>query len=316
MRAALYDRYGTPDVLYAGTVPMPHQRTGEVLVQVHAASVNSIDAIVRAGKLRLFTGRKFPRRTSLDFAGEIVAAGESSSGFEVGERVWGTLPRGTWGSAAEFVSVSTKCIVRSPKGVDLTFAAALPVVGATALIALREVAKLQPRESLLVRGASGGVGMSAVQLGRAMGAKVTGIASAAHLAFVEELGADRVLDYSATLPGQLGSYDVIFDTVGSELPSYRRHLATGGRMITVAIDAKAPVPALLYLAASTVFGGRRVRFFSADFSAGILSDLTTYVEAGAIRPVIDTVYPLSEIGAAHRAVEKGGRLGKQIVALV
>jgi len=214
------------------------------------------------------------------------------------------------------VSVPAKCIVRSPKGVDLTLAAALPVVGATALIALRDVAKLQPGQSLLVRGAGGGVGMSAVQLGRAMGARVTGIASAANAAFVEKLGAERVFDYATTAASGLGSFDVILDTVGSELASYRRHLVPGGRMIAVAIDAKAPVSAILYIAASTVFGGQRVRFFSAVFSSSILSDLATYVEAGAIRPIIDTVYPLAEISAAHRAVEKGGRRGKQIVALV
>ena len=316
MKAALYDRYGAPDVLYAGSVPMPQVKMGEVLVRVHAASVNSIDTIVRDGKLRLFTGRKFPRGTSIDFAGEVVSAGDNKSGFEVGERVWGTLPRGKWGSAAEFVSVPAKCIVRSPKGVDLTAAAALPVVGATALIALQDVAKLQPGQSLLVRGASGGVGMCAVQLGHAMGARVTGIASTANVAFVEELGAERVSDYATTTASDLGSFDVILDTVGSELASYRRLLAPGGCMIAVAIDGKAPVSALLYVAASIVFGKRRVRFFSAVFSPRILSDLATYVEAGAIRPIIDTVYPLAEISAAHKAVEKGGRRGKLVVALV
>jgi Zn-dependent alcohol dehydrogenase len=100
MRAALYDRYGAPDVLYEGDVPTPTLIPGEILVRVHAASVNSIDTIVRAGKLRLFTGGKFPQRTALDFAGEIFALGAKTSGFQVGNRVWGVLPRGKCGSAA------------------------------------------------------------------------------------------------------------------------------------------------------------------------------------------------------------------------
>jgi NADPH:quinone reductase-like Zn-dependent oxidoreductase len=316
MRAARYDRYGAPDVLYEGSVPVPTYTHEEILVRVHAASVNSIDTAVRAGKLRIFTGRKFPRGTSLDFAGEISAVGAKTTGFQVGDRVWGALPLGKWGSAAEFITVPEEYLALSPTGVDLTLAAALPVVGATALIALRKIAKLQPGENLLVRGASGGVGMVAVQLGHALGANVTGLASSANLAFVGELGADRTFDYATTQPGELGSFDVILDAVGSELRRYRRLLAPKGRMITIAIDPKAPVAALLYLAADAVFGGRRVRFFSAKVSAEILNDLTSYVETGAIRPVVDTVYPLSEISAAHGALEKGGRRGKQIVALL
>ena len=234
----------------------------------------------------------------------------------MGNRVWGVLPRGTWGSAAEFVSVPPECLALSPKGISREHAAALPTVGATALIALREVAKLQRGERLLIRGANGGVGVAAVQLGHALGANVTGLASSANLVFVREFGADRAFDYATTAPSELGKFDVILDTVGKRLAEYRRLLTPKGRMITIAIDSKAPISALMFIAASTVFGGQRVRFFGAKFSAEILNDLTSSVEAGALRPVVDTIYPLSEIRAAHTALEKGGRRGKQIVTLL
>ena len=315
MKAALYNRYGGPDVLYEGTVPIPVRKPGEILVRVHAAGVNSIDTVVRAGKLRLFTGSKVPHRTCLDFAGEVVAAPAMMSSLRVGDRVWGALPRGKWGSAAEFVSVPEECVALTPKGISFVLAAALPTVGATALIALRDVAKLRRGERLLIRGASGGVGGSAVQIAKALDADVTGLASEANLPFVQELGADRALDYATSLPTGLGLFDVILDTVGSNLPDYRRLLAPKGRMITVAIDSHAPISALLYIAASSLFGGRRVRFFGAKVSKHILDDLTILIEAHALRPVVDKVYSLSEASGAHSALEKGGRRGKQIIAV-
>jgi len=315
MKAALYDRYGGPEVLYEGTVPLPVRKNGEILLRVHAAGVNSIDTMVRAGKLRLFTGWKAPHRTCVDFAGEVVAVPAMMSDLRVGDRVWGALPRGQWGSAAEFVSVPEECVALTPKGMSCEVAAALPTVGATALIALRDVANLRRGERLLIRGASGGVGISAVQIGKAFDADVTGLASAANLSFIRALGADRALDYATCVPVSLGRFDVILDTVGTALPAYRRLLAPGGRMVTVAIDSHAPVSALLYIAASTVFGSRRVRFFGAKASARILNDLSLLVEKCALRPVVNQVHLLPEASAAHRAVENGGRCGKQIIKL-
>lgn len=315
MKAARYDKYGGPEVLYEGTIPVPAHKPGKVLVRVHAASVNGIDLIVRAGTLRLLTGRAFPRGTGLDFAGEVAASGTEPPQFQVGDHVWGLMPHGKLGSIAEFVSVSPNQIARSPKGVDSIQAAALPDVGSTALIALRDIAKLKAGKKLLVRGASGGVGSVGVQLGREIGAVVTALAGASSLDFVRELGADRAFDYAATQPADLGSFDVIFDTVGSEGSVYRRLLAPSGRMIVICPDPKHPVASFLYILASVVFGARRVRFFSADPQTNVLAALASFVESGVIRPLVDTVYPVSGIADAHRAFAQGGRRGKQIIRL-
>ncbi|MFE2757058.1 NAD(P)-dependent alcohol dehydrogenase [Actinosynnema sp. NPDC059335] len=306
MRAALFDRYGPPDVLYEGEVPEPVPRPGEVVVRVHAVSVNGGEVLGRSGRLKLLLGPKFPKRVGIDFAGEVV----SGPGYEPGAHVWGGLPRGRFGSAAEYLALSPRQLAPSPAGLDLVRAAALPGVGTTAITALRDRARLRPGERLLVRGASGGVGSVAVQLGKAYGAHVTALAGKRNLDFVrEELGADEAVDYR-TDPADLGRFDVVLDTHGSALPAYRRLLGPGGRMVGIAFRSAGDVG---YLLASAVFGSRRVRFFSGNPETELFADLTALVERGAIRPVVDTVHPLSAIADAHRALEAGGVRGKHVI---
>lgn len=315
MRAALYDSYGPPEVLYEGRVPVPVRGTGEVLVRVHAASVNGGELYGRAGKVRLVTGRRFPQRTGIDFAGEVAEVDPSVTGLSEGDRVWGILPRGRggFGSAAEYVSVRPRQIAYAPGNVTLTEAASLPAGGTTSLTALRDKARLRAGERLLVRGASGGVGSVAVQLGKALGAHVTGLAGAKNLDFVRELGADEVLDHRAVELSELGPYDVIMDTVGSEHRALRRLLAPGGRLVSIAFDIHHPVRGLGYILASTVHGSRRVRFFSGNPKHDLFAELTAYVERGDLRPVVDTVHSLADIAAAHRALEAGGVRGKHVI---
>ncbi|MFC7891861.1 NAD(P)-dependent alcohol dehydrogenase [Streptomyces sp. NPDC057381] len=315
MRAVMYDRFGGPEVLYVGKVPKPEPGPGEVLVRVRATSVNGGELLARAGRVRLVTGRRFPQRTGLDFAGEVVALGAAVTGPAVGDRVWGIMPRASgFGSAAEYVAVRPRQLGRVPNGLDLVEAAALPA-GTTAITALRDKARLRPGERLLVRGAAGGVGHVAVQLGKMTGAHVTGLARADNLALVRGLGADEVHDYRATGPAGLGRYDVVLDTVGKDLAAHRRLLTPGGRMVSIAFDIERPVASLGYFLASAVHGRRRVRFFSGDPRTALFNDLAAHVTDGSIRPVVDTVFPLEEIGAAHRALEAGGVRGKFVVRI-
>lgn len=307
MRAALFDRYGPPEVLYEGTAPDPLVEPGHVLVRVHAASVNGGELMARSGRLKVLLGRRFPKRTGIDFAGEVV----SGPGFEPGTAVWGGLPRGRFGSAAEYVAVHPRQLAPSPAGLDLVQAAALPGVGTTAITALRDRARLRRGERLLVRGASGGVGSVAVQLGKAYGAHVTALAGGGNLDFVRGLGADEAIDYRVD-PADLGSFDVVLDTYGSTPHAYRRTLAPGGRMVGIAFRSAADIG---YLLASAVHGARRVRFFSGNPTSGLFADLTALVESDAIRPVVQAVHPLADIAAAHRALEAGGVRGKHVVRI-
>ncbi|MBR8643737.1 NAD(P)-dependent alcohol dehydrogenase [Streptomyces tuirus] len=312
MRAALFDRYGLPDVLYEGKVPVPVIEPGEVLVRVRAASVNGADVAARAGKLRLVTGRRFPKRSGIDFAGEVAEVGSSVTGIHEGRQVWGLLGR-KFGSAAEYVAVKPRQIAPAPANLTPDQAVSLLAGGATGLTGLRDKAHVKTGERLLVRGASGGVGSVAVQIGKLLGARVTALAGAQNLDFVRDLGADEALDYRTTGPSDLGPYDVILDTVGTEHPAYRRLLAPGGRMIAIAFDYDRITASLGYVAASAVHGPRRVRLFSGNPTTSMLADLTRHAEAGTLRPVVDTVRPLTEIAEAHRALEAGGVRGKHVI---
>jgi NADPH:quinone reductase-like Zn-dependent oxidoreductase len=311
MRAAEYDRYGVPGVLQ---VPRPQVEPGQALVRVHASSVNPIDTIVRSGALSFRTGKKFPKRSGIDFAGEVVEIASDVSDFKIGDRVWGVMPltieRGFGqGSAADFVTIETSRLTASPKNLPSTEAASISSVGAVAIITLRDKAKLQPGERLLIRGAAGGVGCMAVQLGKALGAHVTVLASARDLEFLQDLGATEALDYRTTTPSSLKPFDVILDLVGTDLGTYRHLLSDHGRMFCLAQNARS----LAYIMVSKIFGSKQVQTFNATPMEDTMSDLTAYVDDGSIRPVIHSIYDLDNITAAHFSLEKEGGRGKRVV---
>ncbi|WP_246610359.1 NAD(P)-dependent alcohol dehydrogenase [Nonomuraea rhizosphaerae] len=307
MQLVTFDRYGPPEVLSVTTGPVPRPRPGEVLVRVRAVSVNGGELAMRAGRLRPFTGNRFPKRVGIDLVGEVAEPGGSR--FAAGDLVWGLTGR-RMGSAAQYVAVRADRLDHVPAGLDAVRAAALPA-GTTAITALRDKAALAPGERLLVRGASGGVGHVAVQLGKAMGAHVTALAGAANLDLVKELGADEAIDYRA--PGRLGRYDVVLDTVGSDLPAFHRLLTPRGRMVAIAFDLDRPARSLGFIAAHAARRRRWVRFFSGNPTTPLFAELGRWVTAGAIRPQVDRVFPLSEVAAAHRTLEQGGVRGKIVI---
>ncbi len=313
MRAAQFETYGPPEVLRIHEVTRPEPETGAVLVEVHACSVNPYDTVVRSGKLRFLPGFRLPLGTGLDFAGRVSATGSQVTDFAVGDRVWGTVPvtgRHKTGAAAEYVSVPAERLARCPATLDDVQAAALAVVGTTALIALSEKVRLKRGERILIRGAAGGVGAAAVQLAHAMGAQVTALASSRDAEFVSGLGADTVFDYTSVRPEDLPAFDVIFDAAGTSLGRFRRRLAVGGRMVTVNFGSLA---ALFTIGLSTVFGRKRVRTFSADPKRRELEAIAQYVQSGSLQPNVGRVFALDQIVAAHTAVETRSSRGKVVL---
>jgi NADPH:quinone reductase-like Zn-dependent oxidoreductase len=273
--------------------------------------VNGLGTIVRAGGLRIVTGRRFPLGVGLDFAGVVSATGADIQQYRVGDRVWGTvqpLKRHSVGAAAEYVVVPADRIGPAPSDISPVETASLVVAGTTALLALRDTLHLAKGERLLVRGAAGGVGTAAVQA-HAMGGHVTALCRDRHTEALRELGADEVLDYGTTTPDRLGPFDAILDTVGSDLNSYRRRLTREGRMATIALSASS----MAAIAASSVHGPRRIRTLSSNPDTALLRDLAAYVASGELRPVIDSFRPLTDIASAHQAFERGGVVGKQVV---
>jgi len=314
MRAALFDRYGGPHVLYIGEVPVPAPSQRQAIVRVEASSINGGEVAGRRGDLRLLTSRRFPKRTGVDFVGTVVGNVESTTEhLPVGTRVWGTVDdAGAHGAQAGYVVVEPSRYAAAPQGLTSTEAASLLAGGTTALRGIRDLAGLRPGERLLVRGAAGGVGSVAVQLGKHLGAHVTGLASPSSADFVRAQGADVVVDY-ATPPEQLGLYDVIFDTRGTELGAFRRRLAPRGRMVTVVPDLRRPLRSLGRLQLERLRRTRTLRIFFGDPDRGLVDEVTRLVDAGALRPVLDTVVPLDEIVAAHARLERGGVRGKVVV---
>ncbi|WNV88264.1 NAD(P)-dependent alcohol dehydrogenase [Umezawaea sp. Da 62-37] len=314
MKAAQITGFGSPDVLRVNEVARPTPAAGEVLVSVGASSVNGHDTIVRAGGLKIVSGRRFPIGTGLDFAGVVDAVGDGVQGFAVGDRVWGTVhprERHAVGGAAEYVVVPANRLGAAPQGLSSVEAAALVVGGVTALIALRDTVRVAAGERVLVRGAAGGVGSAAVQLAHAMGGHVTALARDRHADVLRGLGADVVLDYGTAAAEAIGPFDVVVDAVGADLNRFRRRLAPGGRMVTVGLSPGG----LVEVAASVVHGSRRIRAFSANPDTALLDDVAGYVASGALRPVVDGVFPLDGIALAHQAFERGGVVGKQVVSV-
>lgn len=306
MRAIVYDRYGPPEVLHEANVPKPVPGPGEVLVRVRAVSVNGGELAMRSGKLLPFSGKRFPKRIGVDLVGEVVEPGTSR--FAAGDLVWACGRR--MGTAAEYHTMAADRLDHVPAGLDPASAASL-LAGSTAITALRDKAHLKPGERLLVRGATGGVGFVATQLGKAMGAHVTGLTSAKNLELARELGADVALDYRD--PGELGKFDVILDTVGRDLGAFRRLLTPSGRMVSIAFDLDRPARTVGYIAANSLRPARWVRAFSGNPRADLLAELGRWVNAGLVRPLVDRVFPFEETAGAHRVLEEGGVRGKVVV---
>ena len=317
MRAAQYRRYGNPDVIEIVDVSVKPPNAGEVLVRVRASSVNGGEAAMRAGLMRMLTGRSFPRGIGIDFAGEIVGVGDGLDAAQIGAHVWGMLrnrdiirQKEAAGTAAEFVTVDAATLAPLPKTLEFGQAVSL-LAGNAALVSLRDRAALKKGERLLVRGGTGGVGFVGVQLGHVLGAEVTTLVSAANIPVAQQIGADVALDHRETTAADLGPFDVIFDTVGSDMASYRRLLSKGGRMVT--LGANPPLQGFAAILASSFAGSRRIQYFLAEPTPSLLRDYADLIDDGRIRPLIASEHSLADIAAAHRAFERGGVPGKHVV---
>jgi NADPH:quinone reductase-like Zn-dependent oxidoreductase len=321
MKAAGRDRYGPADVVRVDDVPTPVPGGDEVLVRVQAAVVGVVDSVAREGSpryARVYFGLLRPRFPVLgsDFAGRVEADGPAVTRFAVGDEVFGTLaPR--FGAHAEFVCLSQDAAL-ALKPVRLTSAQAAALVDATALVFLRDKAHLASGQSVLINGASGSVGTSAVQLARHCGAQVTGVCSGGNTDLVARLGAHTVLDYTAVdFTRAASTYDVVFDVAGrSSFVRSRRVLRRGGVYLTT----EASPAILLQMAWTARFGARKamVAFTGLRDAAAKRADLTYLAglaDAGEVVPVVDTCYPLTDIADAYRHVDRGHKRGNVIVTM-
>jgi NADPH:quinone reductase-like Zn-dependent oxidoreductase len=321
MKAAVYTQYGGPEVVSIRDIPVPQPGKGEILVRVGAAGVTTADWRLRAaafpGAISMIAGRLMfgifrPRKKVLgsEYAGTVVKTGEGVTEFAEGDRVFGF----SWGgSHAEYaVAKAEGAVYHTPDTLSDAEATSLPFGAMCALEFLDRFAQVKPGERVLVVGASGGVGVYAVQIAKALGAEVTAVASAGREDLVRSLGADRFVDYRVTDPASLsGPFDVVFDTIGVlDYPAAATMLARGGRFVP------------LNFGLGDVRHSRRARRnghsvilkVNGDSKEG-LRRMTRMIAEGKLRPVIDRVYPFAEIRAAYAHVESRSRKGAVVLSI-
>ncbi|WP_405217652.1 NAD(P)-dependent alcohol dehydrogenase [Agrococcus sp. Ld7] len=313
MRAVIVDRYGPPAVARITELPSPVPRPDQVLVRVAAAAVTSGDARIRAASFpagmslpgRLALGVRGPRNRVLGIvvSGTVAAVGQAVTAFAVGDEVAG-MTGARMGTHAELVAVEAKRLVRKPGGIPHDAAAAAIFGGATALHFLHAVADLLPGQDVLVIGASGAVGTSAVQLARIAGGRVTGVASDRNVALLHRLGVDEHVDYGTTDPVSLGQrFDVIIDAVGTLTPASARALVREGG---TAVLAAASLWQMLQARGPVKVG-------PAPGSPALVERLLPLLERGELDPVIQQTLPLADIAEAYRIVDSGRKVGNIVV---
>ena len=309
MRALRYHRYGPASVLALEDAPAPLCPRGGVLVSVESAALNPKDVVVRSGRFVPFSGWRFPKTAGLDFAGRVVAS--RTPAFTEGQRVFGFLNTLTArrGTLAELVACAATEVAPLPESVRADDAAAVALAGLTALQALRDDAGLRPDQRILIHGASGGVGTLAVQIGRLLGARVETVTSAANVPLCAELGAHATWTYPEHAWRGAGPYDVIFDVFGTlNFAQSRAALTPRGRFVstlpTIGRLARDLASRWAHQQARVVV----VRPRRADFDT-----LSAWLSSGDLRAVIDSVFDLTDFGAAFARLESKRTRGKIVV---
>jgi NADPH:quinone reductase-like Zn-dependent oxidoreductase len=322
----VYTKYGPPDVLELKEVAKPTPKDNEVLVKIHAASVNPLDWHYLRGTpfpIRLISGLLKPKRKILgaDIAGQIEAVGRGVKQFQPGDEVFGDIGNCGLGAFAEYVCVSEDAALGlKPAGTTFEEAATVPLAAVSALQGLRDKGQIQSGQKVLINGASGGVGTFAVQIAKSFGVEVTGVCSTRNVDMVRSIGADQVIDYTKEDFSQNGQhYDLIVDNVGNRSVSdYKRVLSTKG--ICVIIGYSSPPLLLQHMFQGlwiSITGSNKIGLMGeAKANKKDLDFLKELLHSGKVKPVIDRRYPLSELSEAIRYLEEGHARGKVVITVV
>ncbi|WP_210505889.1 NAD(P)-dependent alcohol dehydrogenase [Naasia sp. SYSU D00057] len=332
MRAIVQSRYGGPEALALTELDRPTPAVDEVLVRVRAAAVNAADWHVMRGDpyiARLMApqvfGRRGPKRPvrGRDFAGTVEAVGPGATDLPVGAEVYGDLGLAD-GAFAEYAVVPVSRVARKPENLTFEQAAAVPLSGSTALLGLRDLAKVRPGQSVLINGASGGVGTFAVQIAKALGAEVTGVCSPRNADQLRSLGADHVVDYTREdFTRTEARYDVLFDLVGNRrLRDLRRVVKPGGTSLlsgggsSTGGSVFGPIGRLIAAQATGRFVPQRLVPMTGEPAiAEHLAELRELIEAGRVRPAVDRTYPLEQAPEAIRYLETEHARAKVVITI-
>jgi NADPH:quinone reductase-like Zn-dependent oxidoreductase len=309
MKAVRIHNYGGPDVLAYEDAPRPTPGPGEVLIRVHATTVNPFDCAARAGYMTGYFNYIFPLVIGTDVSGVIEEVGAGVTGFSAGDQVYARTGVFRDGANAEYAVAFVSDVAKKPQSLDHIHSAALPHVTLTAWQGLYELANLSAGQTVLVHGAAGGVGHVAVQLAHLRGAKVIGTASA-HLDFIKELGVDQAIDYTATaFENVVKDVDVVLDLVGGETQQRSwKVLKPGGMLVSTVQPPSEEIAA--------THGVRQGFVASAPPVAQTLTEVAALVDAGKLKPTVYAILPLREIRIAHEMVERRHVEGKLVLKVV
>ncbi|WP_404308496.1 NAD(P)-dependent alcohol dehydrogenase [Neorhodopirellula lusitana] len=309
MHAMVYDDYGDADVLHSSTVPVPERLPGQVMIQVHASSVNPIDYRMRSGEMKGLLPGGFPRIPGYDVAGVIVDCAADSA-FKVGDRVVAFLDSARGGASADYAVCAIDTVAALPDSLPMDIAAAMPLAGTTALQSLRDHGNMKAGDRVLINGASGGVGMFAVQIAKAYGCHVDAVASEDNRDFCMELGADHFYDYAKTdFTESTERWEVIFDAAGKSSYYEARDVMTEhSRYVSTEPDVKGMLMTVLTWPLS-----KSGTVMLAKPNAEDLRELIRLHEEGKLKVTIDSTFPMSELAQAHRRVEEGVDRGKVVL---
>lgn len=320
MKAIVYSKYGPPEVLHLEEVEKPVPRDDEVLVKIHAASINAYDwRHVRASPflIRLMgAGLLKPKHKILgaDIAGKVEAAGSSVRQLQPGDDVFGEC---SYGGFAEYVCVPENRLILKPASITFEEAAAVPMAGLTALQGLRDKGHIKAGQNVLINGASGGVGTFAIQIAKSFGAKVTAVCSTKNLEMARSIGADYVIDYTKedfTKNGQ--SYDLIFAANGYHpISDYKRALSAGGIYVCSGGTMAQIFESILLGPLMSMNGRKKMGSLAAKPNQKDLIYMKELLEAGKVKPVIDRRYPLRQTAEALRYLEEGHARGKVVITV-
>jgi len=332
MKAFILDGYTKAGALRFGEMPEPAVRDNDVLVQVHAASVNVLDSKIRNGEFKFLLPYRLPLILGNDVAGIVVRVGSGVRRFKVGDEVYARPDTLRIGTFAELIAINEDAVAHKPKALSMEEAASIPLVALTAWQVLVERAKLRKGQKVLIHAGSGGVGTIAIQLAKHLGAHVATTTSAANADWVKRLGADVVIDYSKDdFEKVLQGYDVVLNSLGADvLEKSLRVLKPGGKLISI---SGPPDPAFAKDIGASWFlkqvmrllsyrirkkanrSGVSYSFLFMKASGDQLREIGSLIDAGAIRPVVDKVFPFASTNEAMAYVDKGRAKGKVIVSV-
>ena len=333
MIAAFIDGYGSNQVLKVGHFPEPKPGSSDILVRVHAASVNPVDFKVRDGKLRVLRRYRFPLILGHDCAGEVVEIGEKVTRFKVGDRIFSRPRNGRIGTFAELIAIDESEAALMPPNLSYQEAASLPLVGLTSWQALVDTAQLKPRQKILIQAGSGGVGTFSIQLAKHIGAEVWTTTSGKNLEFVKGLGADHTINYgNEDFEQRMNNLDVVFDTLGGDsLDKSFKVIRPNGWLVSISgspdyRNAKElrldPVRSLLLgvvglrVNAKARKAGVNYRFIFMQPSGEQLAQIADLVTRGIIKAVVDRVFPISECQSAIEYSASGRARGKLVISVI